>query len=150
MFFWYEWMILLPALVAVICLVIALICVASKNEDSIGWLAVSITMALFTIMLHYEGGCLVQNSESDYKLAAFVGQKSTDISELLFVYSRGMYTTVKYEGDLIADEGIYRNAIRAYNELKYIEKQKIAQQEEELVAKRLDNLLGHSPLEEEQ
>ena len=150
MYFWYEWLILIPALIAMICLVIALLCFASRKDEFVGWSAVSLILAFFAIMLHYSDGYLLQNSGNDYKLAAFVKQKSTDISELQFVCSRGMYTSVQYEGDLIVDKGIYSNAIRAYYKRKLLQDQKIAQRKADLVGSRLDNLLERNMSAEEE
>ena len=90
---------------------------------------------------------MLPNSEDDYKLAAFVKQKSTDFKEL-GIKRRAMWAIINYEGSPIVKKGIYRNTIRAYNELKYIKEQKIAQQKADLIAGRLDNLLESNPLEE--
>ena len=149
MYFWSEYIVIFFFVIGMIPLFMAILTFPADKGIAFGWGFFAFVLFTLTVVLHYGDGHMLPNSEDDHKLAAFVKLQSANL-EKLDIKRHAMWSTISYEGSPIVKRGIYRNTIRAYNELKYIEEQKIAQQKADLITDRLDNLLGHSPLEEEQ
>jgi len=148
MYFWNEYIVMIFLVISMIPLFMAISTFPADKAIAFAWALLAFVLFTLTVVLHYGDGFMLPNSEDDHKLAAFVKLKSTDLDKFN-IKRRGMWATIDYEGSPIVKKGVYRNTIRAYNELKYIEEQKIAQQKADLIADRLDNLLGSNPLERE-
>ena len=148
MYFWNEYIVIIFFVISMIPFFMAISTFPADKGIAFGWGLLAFVLFIFTVVLHYGDGYMLPNSKDDYKLAAFVKLKSTNLDKF-DIKTTGMRSTINYEGSPIVKRGVYRNTIRAYNERKYVEERKIVKQEEELVAKRLDNLLGRNPLGEE-